>query len=570
MSVRLCYLERIQRGGLLRAARIIGHGVDLRWPEATTPVVDSVDAALPWIDRGAEFVQEHLSNTRSAGRLEALVLDVDGAMCSWVTGLGSDHQAVAAAARMGSVSDHHLADSPGSESASVTPVTYFASDEVDSTIQPLGQPADDVPSAPSSGEGGGVAILSRLKKSGSKTSSAPVGRRGILAACELPGRLFVDALDRRGVEVGRAITLWHALAQAWDPSSKLSPSGSGSTGLTSANACAVLLIDAGNEANVEDKDAAPPRLVWAWSRRGELLAGGSMRLAHVRGESGSEITLGKEEASRLAAEWLAWSMQLGISPRRVVCVFPENTRENDSARAFGTALGAAWNGAMIDAVVTRDPIGDTLERLALALESTSEKLIETTPGAALVELSSRPGGAHRSMYKWIAIAVLAASVVMGVVAWQAKRSAERISESSMVWYEKGMTAAKDALGTSPIDPMQSLRDEVRLRERELIPPSRVVPAKPILEELETVSMVISHEDLTLETLDLSSATLVRITITAKDIKTLEAVTDALRQISNSRVNRWEADYREFNDPKGGKAVRATLSATWQDTGAKSE
>jgi hypothetical protein len=554
---------------MLRAARIIGHGVDVRWPGAATPVIDSVDSALPWIDRGTEFVQEHLANTRSAGRLEALVLDVDGAMCSWIAGLGSDHQAVAAAARLGSTSDH-LADAPGAESASVTPVTFFAGDAVDSTIQPLGQAADDIPTAPDAGEGGGVAILSRLKKKGSKATHVATGRRGILAACDLPGRLFVDALDRRGVEVGRAITLWHALAQAWDPSSKLSPSGAGAAGLTSANACAVLLIDVGTEANGEDKDAAPPRLVWAWSRRGELLAGGSMRLAHVRGESASEITLGKEEASRLAAEWLAWSMQLGISPRRVVCVFPESTRENDSARAFGTALGAAWNGAMIDAVVTRDPIGDTLERLALALESTSEKLIETTPGAALVELSSRPGGAHRSMYKWLAFAVLAAAGVMGVVAWQAQRSAERINESSKVWYDKGLDAAKQALGSAPIDPMQVLRDEVRLRERELIPPSRVVPAKPVLEELETISMVISHEDLTLESIDLSSANLVRVTITAEKIETLEAVTNALRQISNSRVNRWEADYKEFNDPRNGKAVRATLSATWQETGAKSE
>jgi hypothetical protein len=72
VSVRLCYLERSQRGGMLRAARIIGHGVDVRWPGAATPVIDSVDSALPWIDRGTEFVQEHLANTRSAGRLEAL------------------------------------------------------------------------------------------------------------------------------------------------------------------------------------------------------------------------------------------------------------------------------------------------------------------------------------------------------------------------------------------------------------------------------------------------------------------------------------------------------------------
>lgn len=554
---------------MLRAARIIGHGVDVRWPELATPMVDSVDSALPWIDRGTEFVEGHLANTRSAGRLEALVLDVDGAMCSWIAGLGSDHQAVAAAARMGSTSDH-LADAPGAESASVTPVTFFAGDAVDSTIQPLGQPSDDAPSAPDSGEGGGVAMLSRLKKPGSKGTPTSAGRRGILAACDLPGRLFVDALDRRGVEVGRAVTLWHALAQAWDPSSRFSPTASASASLTSASTCAIVLIDAGAETIGEDKEASPPRLVWAWSRRGELLAGGSMRLAHTRAESASEITLGKEEASRLAAEWLAWSMQLGISPRRVVCVFPESTRENDSARTFGTSLGSAWNGALIDAVVTRDPIGDTLERLALALESTSENLIETTPGAALLELSSRPGGAHRAMYKWLAIAVLAAAGVMGVVAWQAGRSAERIQQSSKVWYDKGMEAAKGALGTAPIDPMQSLRDEVRLRERELIPPSRVIPAKPVLEELETISMIISHEDLTLESLDLSSANLVRVTITAEKIETLEAVTNALRQISNSRVNRWEADYKEFNDPKGGKAVRATLSATWQDTGAKSE
>ena len=55
--------------------------------------------------------------------------------------------------------------------------------------------------------------------------------------------------------------------------------------------------------------------------------------------------------------------------------------------------------------VNAQAAGDAVarERLALALESTSEKLIETTPGAALVELSSRPGGAHRAM-RWRASA----------------------------------------------------------------------------------------------------------------------------------------------------------------------
>lgn len=567
MSVRLCYLERARRGGLLRALRLFGQGVDERWP-GSSPRLGSLEDALPWIDRGAEWLQERLSQSRAAGYLEALVLDVDGATCSWVAGLGSDYQAIAAAARLGhSTGADPLGDMPGGESSGVTPITFFAGEPTDSTIQPLANPSDEE-AEPADESSGGVGLLAKLRKPSTQKQPIPAGRRGILAACDVPGRLFIDSLDRRGVEVGRAITLWHALAQAWDPASEVRRANRNSDEILAASgpACAVLLVDPGEaDASIDDADATPPRLIWAWSRGGMLLAGGSMRLAHSRTDDETELTLEQGEASRLAAEWLAWSMQLGVTPNRVVCVLPESTRENGSAARFGAALTKAWPGSVGDAGFFDDPIAATFERLATALEGTPlPRGLVAQPGDALVELSSRPGGAHRSMYKWLAGVVLVASVVMGVVAWQAGKSAERLVQASQVWKAKGEETVVAALGVRPLtDSLDAMRTEVRLRQRELVPPSRVVPAKPVLAELETITMVVSHEALTLESIDLSSGNLVRMTLTAPELPMLEKVTESLRRISGSHVNAWEANYRDYTDSSGSKAVRATYTATWQ-------
>lgn len=566
MSVRLCYLERARRGGLLRALRLFGQGVDEHWP-GTSPRLGSLDDALPWIDRGAEWLQERLSQSRAGGYLEALVLDVDGATCSWVAGLGSDYQAIAAAARLGhSTGADALGDLSGGESSGVTPITFFAGEPTDSTIQPLANPGEDA--EPDEDASGSVGLLARLKKPSTKKLLAPVGRRGILAACDVPGRLFIDSLDRRGVEVGRAITLWHAIAQAWDPASDVRGANikADEVLVASGPACAVVLVDPGEiDASMDDVDATPPRLIWAWSRGGMLLAGGSMRLAHSRTDDDTELALEQGEASRLATEWLAWSMQLGVSPNRVVCVLPDSTRENGSAARFGAALTKAWPGSVGDAGFFEDPIAATFERLATALEGTPlPRGLAAQPGDALVELSSRPGGAHRSMYKWLAGVVLVASVVMGVVAWQAGKSAQRLVQASQVWKAKGEETVLAALGVRPVtDSVDAMRTEVRLRQRELVPPSRVVPAKPVLAELETITMIISNEALTLESIDLSSGNLVRMTLTAPEVPMLEKVTESLRRISGSHVNAWEANYRDYTDSSGSKAVRATYTATWQ-------
>jgi hypothetical protein len=539
--------------------------VDERWPTSALPRSDSPDAATAWIDRGAEWLWERLSHSRAAGRLEALVLDVDGSTCSWISGLGSDYQAIAAAARMGHTSGADpLSDMPGGEGIAMSPMTYFAGEESDSTIQPLAAPTSEPPEAIE--PAGGVAMIARLKESRGKSAVAAPGRRGVVAACDVPARLFIDALDRQGVEVERAMTLWHALAQAWDPAfASHAGAGESQDAVTAGDAvCAVVLVDQGEVASTDEVDALPPRLVWCWSRGGALLAGGAMRLAHVRSEDSTDIEIGQPEASRLATEWLAWCMQLGVTPRRIVCVLPEVTQDSGCASRFGTALGQAWNDATCDAAIVPDPIASTFERLASILEKSPVTAgAEIVPGAALVDLSTRPGGSHRTMYKWLAGMVLVASVVMGVVAWQAGRSASRVSQAALVWQGKGIEAAKAALGVTPADALGSLRAEVRLRERELVPPSRVVPARPILEEFETITMIIAHDGLTLELLDLSSTTLARFTLTAKDIGTLEEVTKALRQISGSKVNVWDAVYQDFNDPKGGKAVRASYTATWQ-------
>lgn len=564
MSVRLAYLERALRGGLVRGVRLFGVASGQRWPGPdAAPSMDSPEDGEAWIIRGATWLGEQLAGTRSAGRLEMLCLDADGATCGWLAARGADPSALAALARLGSTTLGEGSDEGDGPQGS--PLAFFAGDARDSTVQSL---ADATESSPAGGNAAGPPVRSRGAATLEPQASARVG---VVAGCDVSARVFVDALDAQGVSVSRVTTIWHVLAQAWDPASPLAPRHASSEreAVRSDEPCAVVLVEGAGGG-----ESASPRLVWCWARQGEPIAAGSLRLAVAREEGEAGLDLGGAQASRLAAEWLAWSLQLGVAPRRVICIVPEDLGRSGRASAFGNVLAGAFPGAAVDAAASPDPVGATFERLASALEGTPDGAVERL--GTLGELTSRPGRAHRTMFAWVALMVIVASAVMGVVAWQVRRTALDTRSAAAVWKAKGLDAVKHALGSEfdektgtvrSQNPLLFMEGEIRKRERDLMPPTSIEPARAILEEIEAISLVVGTEEFTLDELTVdSSLPAVRLVVQTKELSTAERIVPSLQRIAGSRVERWEFNPAEVPDPKGGKRYKATIIGSWPSAG----
>lgn len=537
MTVRLAYITRESRGGVLRGVRLVGQNADERWSGAggSAGHEGAIELAAGWI-------AEKLSQTRSAGRLEMLCLDADGGVCSWVSTPRAE--LAGTVARMGSTSGM-AAGMPGEggEGGSTTPLTYFAGEDIDSTIQPLVSVGED----DDEGAGGAIVKAKASSKHGSGGKSAE--RVAVLAMGDVPARVLMDSLDRLGVEVQSVASVWHVIARVWDPESPLAPGRAGVArdGVAeSSPTVASVVVDPGEG-----------RLIWSWSQGGELVAGGSMRLRMHGTEEVPRVVYGADEVARLVSEWMSWSVQVGRCPRRVVCVVPGEGADEQAA-GFGQALGAAWTEATVDLAVHADPMGVTLTRLATALEGTPiPKDRSPDAGASLVGLTDRPGKAHRLFYWWIALFVIAASALTGVVAWQFRQKAVELREAAAAWNAKWSAELKEAFPSAigrVEGPKLALEDEIARIQKEIVPAQNKDPAKPVLEELQTISMVLQHPDYTLGSIDLNSSTeTVALRVQAKTYKAAEDLARALRSISGSHVESWEWDRQSGGAPAAAGA-----------------
>ena len=298
MSSRVAYLQRAERGIVTLRVRLVGQRADevFDLPATGSDQLEMSAAAL--------WLSEHLPKDSPRDRaLDLLCLDADGLTCAWVNTPSADPSVVRAMALAGAAVE-------GNEGGAGV-LGIYASNPMESALQPLG--ADTPGGNRAAAKGQGPSSIRR--------------RMGVLAGSDIAGRLLVDALDARGLGVGAACSLWHAMARAWDPASGTTPSESSATITTG-----VVIIEPGTS----------PRLHWVWSRHGELLAGGTARVAV--GSSGAP-KLHEGDSSRLAADWLAWAAQLGLSPSRLIVVIPEPDPEGDASSAFGAAIGRAWPGA---------------------------------------------------------------------------------------------------------------------------------------------------------------------------------------------------------------------------------
>lgn len=280
-------------------------------------------------------------------KLGAVCLDVEDIRCRWVRATGTAAPILSAATR-GLDQDWEQAVLP-------------------ERVEPVLRDDAGAQTDRASGGGGGYAVLT--------------------VADALP-RVFLDELDRRGVRTGEVLSLWHAMARAWDdaPGARL--------------VCVLLGTDDG-------------RLLWSWSRGGRLLAGGSAPIAaptprdreNEPGDADEDESPETRAARRVSLDWLTWSVQLGLSPDLVVAVGAT------AARAAG-ALGEQWEGVAISGVDAPDPVAQTLERVMRAPSRDTND-----PRWALVALSARPTRATRKAYRLGALALLAlaaATIGLGV------------------------------------------------------------------------------------------------------------------------------------------------------------
>lgn len=557
MSARVCAILRRDRGRLVSRVRLVGPRSAETWsvPDAAPGAVIGPGSAAVTAERdAAAWVATRLGENT---RLAAVCVDVDGALCAWMSAPTREAKLVASLARSGPATPEADAAFSTSSRGGSSALAAYAGSELDASVHVLGTATAlaDEPEADANSKND-KSKPAKSKKPGAADAGTPrAARMPVLAIGDLPARLFIDGLDTQGVSVDAVLTLWHAAAMAWDPSAKTPSAAGNDADLANAPTTGVVLVD-------QAADQGQGRLIWCWSVGGTLLAGGSMRLA--RAKEGESVVVGAAEAARLATEWLAWSVQLGRTPSRVVAVAPEGA--DGELAAFGQALGAAASGCVVDLAVHADPLGVTLTRLA-------EKLDDAAPlsaQAGLASLATRPGGAQRRMHHWLALAIIGVAAMLGVVAWRlganvgAARS-EAIKQEER-WRELLKEVFPDALAARGGE-FDKLRTQYMKRDKELRPPEAKENARPILQQLEALSFVLGDAEYELNTLQIPSGGQVVVEVKVKTVEQGEELRRALDSIAGSQILRWTESYT--NEGAGENArVRCRFSGTWVPLPAK--
>lgn len=535
MSARILYVRRTDRGGLLRGVRLVSETTDEGWPAHGDAPGDAGDFA-----KAAAWVQAQLAGTRSTSSIAMVCVDAEGTACTWLTSATGERAVVSVVARFGA--------GPDGARGGGGPVDYYAPSDSEASIQAL----DEEPAA---------------RKSVRKRAGAMGGtRRAVLSVADAPARAMIDALDKVGVPVEMVAGISHAMAMVWDPGAQAGRATVPDAPVDPGPVTGILMQD-GNG-----------RLLWCWARAGRLLASGAIRLRvgvlvpALPGESESRtgFVCGAEDASRLTAEWLAWAAQLGFSPGRVVCVLPDASE----AATLGGELTRLLPGVGVDVATDEDAIGTTLRKAADVLEHTPKGRGPSPSGASvLLALSARPGRRHRQMHLWRAGALGLLATSIALAGWRLESRAGEAKAAGESWNSKWRELVKseypDALRPRPgVTPVVALSDEVRKRQRELVPPERAELTMPVLAELETISMVISHEHVQLESMELNSATRVTIVVSVPELRHAEAVVESLKKIGGSFVGTWTPTFAEQllgpqNQPGGpNKRIRVTLRGEW--------
>lgn len=507
MATWVCAIERRERGGVIKRVRLIGPGDrDMSWQRGSEEPDEAPRAAAGWV---REQVRK--------GRVR-VVVDTDGGVCSWLTVPGGEAHVLEAMVRQaaGSLGEGgNEAAAPGVMAASV--LGPDAAIPGGATVQALAEPD--------------------TRQDGSDENRR---RKAVIAVPDASVRLMLDALDSLGVDVAGVWTTWDALAEAWDPTSR--ERGGGDSISTDAGVTAVVLVEPCG------------RVAWSWSRRGEVIAAGAMRVGRVEGDDASHAPVVREtNVGRLIGEWLGWGAQLGAVPRRVALLMPP-TETGLSAAAVGRQLASAWDDVGVDVLGEDDPMGRTLRAW--------RELDDEDPahGGTLHALSERPGRGHRGLYRWAAAAVLALAGVVGMAAWQtwsavgdARDTADELKAERL----ELIRSTDQALLLEP-DPVGSLLSRVEQLRRAQAAPPEVQSLWPVLNELDTLTLVLMGVPMELQSLELNqfNASLVG---TVPDTETYEALSEGLRSIDGF-IEEWTGSATDVRGADG--ALQASFTGRW--------
>lgn len=530
------HLERDASGQSLLAIRLIGDSDSERW----TPPADADPADTPAL--AAAWLRTQMGGR---GRIGLLSLDLAGAVCSWLDAPSHDAAVVRAAARQ---APPGMWGDWSASSGGAAGLDWRAA-----SIGALG--------------GGRDAAKPAGKRSRADASGATTTRSAVLAVSDLPVRLLLDELDRRGVAVERIASLWHAMAAAWDPgaqpdSTKADPTQAGLDAEDSSDDVVLTFRDASDTAVVLID--ASGRLAWAWSEGGSLLASGTARLdlSSLRSESsdghgmpGTPSTPGI--AGRLTADWLAWTAQLGRAPARVVCLADETI--SDGIASFGRSLGAAWPGVSVDVFRVPDPVGATLHRLR-ETSAGGSPLRPMDAGSTIAGLSSRPGRSHRAMYRWATLGLLAGSaacVTLGVqlrgVAADARGAAALIAAGQRERVAQVLPPGTDL--TYPALAASQTLEQLRAERA----PAQVKPLPPMIAGAEQIGFVISSSDVRLEQLTMASA-YANVIVSGETTESVELLPRGLR--GGTDLFRWDS---AANISRRGGRLQGEITALWSDS-----
>jgi len=449
VTVAACFIQRDAGGAALRAARFVDLRGERTWDAPS--LARTLDQPREVIVALARWISERVS--ASPGKPDVLmVLDADGSACGWLSTDSSEQRVVRAAVRDALSTDEDDSASSLGWMSGLTP----GSDTSVQALVDVAQPARGVRDDSSAGKR---------------------QRLGLLAVSDLTVRLLLDELDGLGVQVRRVTSVWHAMAAVNAPASagdRAEGAGVVAEDTVPASASVMLLEPQG-------------RLLWAWASGPGLLCAGSIQLRESIDQAGAEereaaasarglrlsgapdgdpdrsedghdgggrassgrdggrdgnraaatssvLEVTRSDVGRLVADWMGWSMQLGVSPQRISVVGTPTVTcsglefdlpEMAGVAAVAAGLGKAWPGASVQAGLSADPLGDML-RVLVSAETEAERLpgaaMAVDPRLSVVDLSARPGRSSRALHLWGGLALLAAAVGVGVLGWRIGRS----------------------------------------------------------------------------------------------------------------------------------------------------
>ena len=567
MSSVLCHIDLLQRGAIAASARLIDARTSAAWAFTRSVASAGSDAdTVPGesVSTLARWIVQQLAATSAEPDL-TLCLDVDQATCGWVTASGSDDRAIKSAVRDAQAGERE-------DAGQTTPANWLKVGEANADLSVQALQAPELQQKRK-----GVKINGKAAGPSARAAVAARERLAIVALPDLAARTLIDELDRVDQPVARIMTLWHALAEAWDPSRSdvaavLKASSSARIVADDISATATVLLDPRG------------RILWTWQQGGRMICAGSLRLAIVSLASDSHDNADKSargqppllevtasEIARLTADWLAWAAQLGVGPSVITVIGQQDLAAPGLCERFSSAsplmavslaIGSSWPGSLVTANVEASPIEATLRRVIEGNTKAAASAQQVDPRTGLVELASRPGKASRMVYRWSAAAAFAAAMVLAALCARVVMEGNATAAARTQAVADRAELLKSLVPVAPkimTEQRQANYIQTLLTERER-QRTAIVPEKPIVPELgRFLAAAAVQPNLTLRRVAASSTTGFRAELNVPDAMTGGHLREKLDTIppATPEFVTWST-----SDSRIGDVFSVTASGVW--------